>query len=160
MVLHGTHNINGTEQKVMVDTNGHMIVNNGSFGHLGTIATKVSSNYENQTLAGANALTIYGSNNGTSIDMNGYKHLTLKIRATATTGLSPLTNLKLYMSLDDADFTLSEQHTIRLYEVPTLTGNYQNTYRVENIGFRYIQLYAHALQGSPTAYYINYSRSN
>lgn len=123
------------------------------------ISSNVKAVKENQTLAGAMALIVYGANNGTNIDMENYKHLVIKVRATATTGLSPLNNLKLYYSLEGYDLTLS-QETIQLYEVPTLTGNYQNTIRIENVGFRYIQFYAHAVQGSPTHYYINYCRYN
>ena len=114
--------------------------------------------YENETLTGANSLTIYGSNNGTAIDMLNYRHIVIKVRSTATTALSPLQNLRVYYSMDNADFIMGE--IIEQNELPGIATNYQGMIRLENVGFRYIRLLSIGLKASPTAYYINYSRYN
>jgi hypothetical protein len=123
------------------------------------IETRLTAGYEDQTMAGTSGLLVYGGNNGTSIDMLGYRNLVMTISATATTGLSPLNNLMLYVSLDDTNF-VTHHGFAQLYEKPLATGTYENTIKFENVGFRYIRLFAHALQGSPTAYVVKYSRSN
>ena len=123
------------------------------------IAVRQVSQYENQTLAGANGLTVLGANNGTSIDMDGFKHLVIKVRSTATAGAGlSINNLRVAYSLEGGDFTLGE--VIPQNEHPTLSGNYQGIIRLENVGFRYVQLICVATAQSPTAYVINFSRSN
>jgi len=119
--------------------------------------TTQTPSYENETGV-ATGLTIYGSNNGTAIDMNGYRNVVIKVRSTATTGLSPLQNLRLYYSMDNADFIMGE--VIEQNELPGVLTNYQGFIRIENVGFRYIRLLAVGVKASPTAYYINYSRYN
>jgi hypothetical protein len=136
---------NAASHQLIIDTNGHLKTTTAGF-------------YENQTMAGTSALTVYGNDNGTSIDMDGYNNLAMTIEAAATTGLSPLNNLMLYVSLDNTNFVLHHGH-ISLYEKPTALGTYQNTFHFQNIGFRYIRLFAHALAGSPTSYTVKYSRS-
>ena len=137
------HDGSSNMRRVRCDTNGRL---------------ELSTNYENQTLAGVSALTVYGSNNGTSIDVNGYRHLVIKVRSTATTGASPLQNLRLYYSNDDSDFTMGE--IIKQNELPGSSTNYQGIIRIENVGFRYVRLIAIGVTASPTAYYVHYSRSN
>ena len=163
---------NGTQQQIGTDNNNNVKCNvvsavsvyphgsaNGEATPTTSFHVKQKVTYENETLAGANGLTIYGADNGTSIDMNSHRHLVISIEATATTGLSPLNNLMLYVSHDDTNFVI-QYGFIKLYEKPQNNGTYQNTIKIENVGFRYVRLYAHALQGSPTAYSIKYSRSN
>ena len=131
---------------------------NTSNTNISSIVTATKATRENQTLAGVSALTVYGSNNGTSIDMDGYRHLVIKVRSSATTGSSPLQNLRLYYSLDDSDFTIGE--IVAQNELPGSSGNYQGIVRLENVGFRYIRLFSIGVTASPTAYYVYYSRSN
>ena len=162
---------NGTQQQIGTDNNNNVKCNvvsavtvypHGSANAEATPTTsfhvKQKVTYENETLAGANALTIYGTNNGTSIDMSNHRHLVIKVRITATTARSPLQNIKIYYSLDDADFILGE--IVEQNELPNNAGNYQGMIRIENVGFRYVRLFSVGLKASPTAYYINYSRYN
>lgn len=116
------------------------------------------SSHENQELAGVSGLTVYAANNGTSIDMEGYDHVVIKVRSTATTGTSPLNNIKVYYSLDDSDFTLGE--IIQQNELPGAATNYQGIIRLENVGFRYLRLFAVGVTASPSAYFVNYCRYN
>lgn len=60
--------------------------------------------------------------------------------------------------MDDSDFVIGDN--INLKEYGTATGNYQGTKRIHDCGFRYVRLYSHDTQGTPTAYYCSYSRSN
>ena len=162
----------GSQEQIGTDNNNNVKCNvinavsilphnssNGELTPTNSFHVKQIVNYENQTLTGANGLIVYGADNGTSIDMNGYRHLVITIEATATTGLSPLNNLMLYNSLDDTNFVI-EYGYIKLYEKPQNLGTYHNTIKIENVGYRYVRLYAHAIQGSPTAYTIKYSRYN
>jgi hypothetical protein len=178
----GTATANGISyNKALVNANGELLVDIGS-AHQGSninvkledlssslnadhannsraLAVKQRVFYENQNLAGVNGLTVLGANNGTSIDMDLFRNLVIKIRATATTGQAGgLPNLRLFYSLEGGDFNLGE--LITLNEHPTLTGNYQGTIRVENVGFRYVQLISVATTGNPTAYVASFSRFN
>jgi hypothetical protein len=162
---------NGTQQQIGTDNNNNVKCNvvsavsiyphssaNAEATPTTSFHVKQKVTYENETLTGANALTIYGSNNGTSIDMSNHRHLVIKVRSTATTALSPLQNLRVYYSMDNADFIMGE--IIEQNELPNGTTNYQGMIRLENVGFNYVQLLAIGLKASPTAYYINYSRYN
>tara|TARA_Y100000401_G_scaffold113007_1_gene113148 strand:+ start:251 stop:703 length:453 start_codon:yes stop_codon:yes gene_type:complete len=110
------------------------------------------------TLTGTGALIVYGSNNGTSIDMKGYRHLTIKVRSSATTGTSPLQNLRMYYSHDGGDFCMGE--IVEQNELPGGAGNYQGVIRIKDVGFRYVQLIAIGVVASPTQYWIHYNRYN
>ena len=143
----GYDRTNEKARSILVDAN----------GNVGVMVSSTST-YENVSLTNASALLIYGSSNGTSIDMNGYKHLVIKIKATATTSMGTLQNLRLYYSNDDSDFCLGE--VISLDELPLSATNYQGVIRVQNCGFRYVQLFSVGVSASPTVYSIHYSRSN
>ena len=125
---------------------------------IGTRRNKLYADYENKTLTGTAGLLVYGVNNGTSIDMEGYRNLVIKVRSTATTGLSPLQNLRVYYSLEGGDFTMGE--VIEQNELAGGLTNYQGIIRLENVGFRYVQLIAVGTKASPTQYWVSYSRSN
>ena len=157
----GYDDSNGKMVSIDCDANGHLqvdVLSNSVDTNISSMVTATKATRENQTLAGVSALTVYGSNNGTSIDMDGYRHLVIKVRSSATTGSSPLQNLRLYYSLDDSDFTIGE--IVAQNELPGSSGNYQGIVRLENVGFRYIRLFSIGVTASPTAYYVYYSRSN
>lgn len=104
-------------------------------------------------------LTTYGASNGTAIDLDGYRHVGVKFRIMGTAGGSSMQNLRLYVSHDNADFTLGD--VITCNELPgSTTGNYQASLTLNNFGFRYIRFINIGTTHSPTAVYIHYSRFN
>lgn len=163
-LLVGANDVSGgtPHRHLTIDSNGRLKV----VTHYGaTIANQVTAvansntpTYEDETHNTANLLSS-PSNTGTSIDMLGYRNLVIKLRMSGDTGLGNInTNIYTYFPLDDADFTIGDN--ISLKEYGSATGNYQGTKRIHDCGFRYVRLYSHDTQGNPTAYTCSFSRSN
>ena len=111
MVKHAT-TTGGVVKKLICDGSGNLQTNvinavytiphnsvNAELTPTNSINVKTLATYENET-AVATGLNVYGANNGTSIDMNGYRNIVIKVRSTATTALSPLQNLRIYYDLE------------------------------------------------------------
>jgi len=113
--------------------------------HLKNIKKSVNGDYTSTTLEGTTNLNIYsGVSDG--IDMEGYNHLSIIVHCSGMTGgISPVQNLKLYYSLDNATYALGE--VITTNEVPGSAGTYSGHIRVENTGFRYVKLFAVGVSG-------------
>lgn len=165
-LLVGANDINGgtPHRHLTVDGNGRLMTypyehpNSWTNVRLATIATHSTPTYEDETHSTTGLLAAPG-NTATSIDMLGYRNLVIKLRMAGDVGLSSISdNIYTYFSMDDSDFTIGDN--INLKEYGMASGNYQGTKRIHDCGFRYVRLYSHNTQGTPTAYYCSYSRSN
>lgn len=162
-LLVGANDINGgtPHRHLTVDGNGrlltlpHLTTTNS---RLLTIANNGTPTYENETHSTTGLLAAPG-NTATSIDMLGYRNLVIKLKMTGDVGMYSISdNIYTYFSMDDSDFVIGDN--INLKEHGMASGNYQGTKRIHDCGFRYVRLYSHDTQGTPTAYYCSYSRSN
>lgn len=162
-LLVGANDINGgtPHRHLTVDGNGrlltlpHLTTTNS---RLLTIANNGTPTYENETHSTTGLLAAPG-NTATSIDMLGYRNLVIKLKMTGDVGMYSISdNIYTYFSMDDSDFVIGDN--INLKEYGMASGNYQGTKRIHDCGFRYVRLYSHDTQGTPTAYYCSYSRSN
>jgi len=138
-------------------TNTHLQTNHSKLDSLVAIHT---ANYEDVSLVGANNLITIGTQNGTAIDMNGFRHLVIKIRMLAMSGAGYAQNLNVVYSLDDSSYTIDDNEVISLKEHPMNPGEYEGVLRLKDVGFRYVQLMGSARNQNPLSYIINYSRSN
>ena len=131
---------------------------NENHQHLKQIKFSVNNEYQHHTLTDTTNLNIYGGVSG-KIDMDGYNHLTIKVSCSGmTSGISPAQNLKLYYSMDDITYVLGE--VISTNEVPGDPGRYAGMIRVENVGFRFVKLFAVGVSAmlSGSVYTIQFTR--
>ncbi len=113
--------------------------------HLKNIKNSVNNEYEDLTLPNSANLNVYGGKTD-AITMDGYNHLTIKVSCSGMTGgISPVQNIKLYYSLDDITYVLGE--VLETNEVPLEAGRYAGHIRVENVGYKFVKLFAVGVSG-------------
>lgn len=114
--------------------------------------------YENETYGTSGMTSGTGWASGV-IDLDGFRSVFIKARATATTG-SSLSGVDVMYSLDGTDWTVSSD-AIYLTEFDSVnySGNYQGSKLLVNVGARYIKLrYSPSASTIPSAFYVYFSR--